>query len=309
MKKIKILSMVAFAALAFSSCQKDDDVLFNNPPKVEAGPDQVHEEAIKSFELSGSATDNDGKVLAYQWVQVGGPNKAIVKFPGSAKATVVRLAVGTYKFQLLATDEDGATGVDSVNVTVKKIERDPVAVTLQTLSTGDIQLLKYPGWNSNPGAMDIPLVAWTDGAELTVRNVLKFDMSNIPADAIITSAKLYLYSYPGNPINGNKVDANFGTNNAFLVQRINADWDPATIGWNNKPTLTTVDQVLVPHTTLSKLDVVVDVKTLLQSMVGGTNYGFHLQLQDEVMYTSRIFVSSHNTTYPNLAPKLVVEYK
>lgn len=192
----------------------------------------------------------------------------------------------------------------------KDKDRTPVNTTLKPLAEGDIQLLKFYAGDRNTAGIDIPLAAWTDGGELTVRGVLKFDMSKIPADAMVTSAKLYLYSYPGNLINGNKVDANYGTNNAFLVQRITGSWDFATIGWNNKPVVTTADQVIVPHTALSKLDVVVDVKALVQGMVGpNNNHGFHLQLQDEVIYTSRIFVSSHNTTYANLAPKLEVEYK
>jgi hypothetical protein len=138
---------------------------------------------------------------------------------------------------------------------------------------------------------------------------LKFDLNNIPANANIISANLYLYSNP-TPLTGNLVDANFGTNNTMLVQQIVTNWSPLTTNWFNQPVASATNQVVVPTTTQSTLDLNLDVTSMVASMVNGNaNYGFFLRLQNEAIYNSRIFVSSYNTTYPAKRPKLVVVYQ
>jgi hypothetical protein len=106
------------------------------------------------------------------------------------------------------------------------------------------------------------------------------------------------------------MDANYGANNTLLVQRITANWLPSTIPWANQPASTATNQVIAASTTQSQLDLNLDVKNMVSSMVSGNaNYGFMLKLQNEVAYTSRIFVSSYNTTHATKHPKLVVVYQ
>jgi hypothetical protein len=137
---------------------------------------------------------------------------------------------------------------------------------------------------------------------------LKFDLSTIPSTATIDSANLYLYSNP-QPITGNFVDANFGTDNSFTIQQVSSAWSPSTISWFNQPQTTTTNQIVIPSTAESMLDLNVDVKSMISSMVkNNSNYGFFLKLQNEVTFTCRIFVGSRNTAYPDKHPKLVVVY-
>lgn len=39
------------------------------------------------------------------------------------------------------------------------------------------------------------------------------------------------------------------------------------------------------------------------------NYGFLLKIQNEQIYNSRLFISSHNTVYTSKRPKLVIQYQ
>jgi len=105
------------------------------------------------------------------------------------------------------------------------------------------------------------------------------------------------------------MDANFGYDNAFAVRQVTSDWNPATLDWFSPPTSRTDNQAVSPATWDSPSDVNIDVTGQVASMVkGNANYGFIIQLVHEDLFKLRIFVSSHNTSYPGKHPKLVVSY-
>lgn len=302
------LSILCLSSLFAASCQKDTIPPDNVVPKVDAGPAQVV--TVDAVTLTGSASDTDGRVVAYLWSQVSGPSKAHILNEGSAATTIKDLKNGTYLFQLMATDNKGATGVDTVSV--KAILPVIQTLTLQpSANTGEYQLVYYQSSSFWTGALDIPLESWTkNGDPFGVRQVLKFDLSSIPSNANILTAQLYLYSYPSPTFNGNQVDANAGTANGFYVRQIKTNWTSTSINWTNEPVVTTTNQVYVPTTSEKQLDLNLDVKAQIASMVStNTNYGFYLKLENEVIYNARIFVSSYNTLYPDKRPKLVVTYK
>jgi hypothetical protein len=122
------------------------------------------------------------------------------------------------------------------------------------------------------------------------------------------SATLYLYS-DTIPKNGNLVDANYGADNSMVVQQVATAWSPSTTTWFNQPQGITSSQVVIPTTSLSFLNLNVDVKNLVSSMVSNNaNYGFKLSLLNEVIYTSRIFCSSYYSD-ASRHPRLVVIYQ
>jgi hypothetical protein len=89
----------------------------NNPPEAAAGTDQTITLPTNSVTLSGSATDGDGTIASYAWTKISG-GAATITSPASASTTVTGLVQGAYTFRLTATDDDGATDFDDVNVTV-----------------------------------------------------------------------------------------------------------------------------------------------------------------------------------------------
>lgn len=312
MKNGKFLPF-ALAALSMVviGCQKDDDIPENKVPVADAGPNKTITLPANSITLTGTGTDTDGQVVAYLWSQVSGPAATTIVNPGSPSTLINGFVQGTYVFQLMVTDNKGATGVDTTKIVVNQGQQQ--TLTLQPSNNpNEFEYLNHNGVDKSAvGAPDIPVEAWTNGGTpWTAREAIKFDLSTIPANSTIISANLYLYSYPTPTINGNLVDANFGTNNTMLVQQIVTNWSPLTTNWFNQPVASTTNQVVVPTTTQSTLDLNLDVTNMVASMVtGNANYGFFLKLQNEVTYTSRIFVSSYNTTYPAKRPKLVVVYQ
>lgn len=99
-----------------------DTVLPNNPPTANAGSDQSVTSG-DTVTLSGSGTDSDGSIAGYQWSQVGGSDLSINN-ADSATASFTAPTVGSatsYTLKLTVTDDDGATGEDSVTITVNPV--------------------------------------------------------------------------------------------------------------------------------------------------------------------------------------------
>jgi hypothetical protein len=283
----------------------------NKIPVVNAGPNKIIT-LPDSAVVTGTGTDIDGKVVAYLWSQVSGPAPSTIVNPGYPSTSFQFSVAGSYIFQLLVVDDKGATGVDTMSVLVKPAIGQQT-LTLQPANNPTEFNLAVESGNNVTGLTqaDLLAAAWTrNGNPFTVRGLLKFDLSAINTNATIVSANLYLYSYPSPTTNGNLIDANYGTNNSMFVQQVTSNWSPGTLTWGNQPAGSTTNEVLVPTTAQSQLDLNLDVTAMVSSMVNGNaNYGFLIKLQNEVTYTSRIFVSSHNTTYTTKFPKLVVVYK
>ena len=96
------------------------NALFGNftlVPAVNAGTNQNINLPISSVTLSGSASESGGTIASCLWTQVSGSAAAIVS-PTAMTTQITGLTVGTYVFQLTATDVNGATGSGTVQVTV-----------------------------------------------------------------------------------------------------------------------------------------------------------------------------------------------
>ncbi|MGZ3849693.1 MAG: PKD domain-containing protein, partial [Flavisolibacter sp.] len=89
----------------------------NKPPVVNAGANQTITLPTSSVTLSGSASDPDGTIAAYQWTKVSGGNVSFGS-PAAVSTTVSGLAQGSYIFRLTATDNSGASAYADVTVTV-----------------------------------------------------------------------------------------------------------------------------------------------------------------------------------------------
>jgi len=90
----------------------------NKPPVSNAGADQLITLPTTTITLTGSGSDSDGTVASYKWTKVSGPVAGIITTPSTAITTVTGLVAGVYKFALTVTDNLGATGTDTVQVTV-----------------------------------------------------------------------------------------------------------------------------------------------------------------------------------------------
>lgn len=312
MKTMKLSAFLLIILATVLSCQKDpEEVILNKVPIADAGTSDTITLPIKTITLAGSGTDADGNIVAYLWSQVAGPRATSIENPGSPSTIVNGFVEGKYLFQLMVTDNAGATGVDTVSISVAPAKMQTLVLQPANNPTErSVTDLDGTDQSSSTG-IDLPIDAWTvNGRPVKIRSLLKFDLSSIPQSATIINAQLELYSYPSPTINGNLIDANYGASNSLLLQQVATDWNPATTFWANQPAGLTQNQIAIPHTNSSILDLKLDVRNIVSSMVkSNANYGFLLRLQNEVIYNSRIFVSSNNTQYAAKRPKLTVVYQ
>lgn len=295
---------------AMCSCQKNVSII-PPAPTVNAGASQTITLPTSSVTLTGSAYDSSSKIVAYLWSEVSGPNVPVIADEGSASTNVSGLVAGTYVFQLMATDLLGATGVDTVSVTVSAgLTTLVLNTTFPEISTWPFELMIIANTASPAGNDESPeLLAetWTvNGIEVYGRSYFEFNMTSIPANTTVKSATLYLFS-DTLPKNGNLVDANYGSTNDFWIQRVAGGWSPTTTNFNNQPAWDTAGEVHVPQTSQNFLNLSLNVTTMVNNMIVNGNNGFVMRLNTEQIYNSRIFCSS-NYSDSTRHPYLVVTY-
>ncbi|HEV8283358.1 MAG TPA: DNRLRE domain-containing protein [Chitinophagaceae bacterium] len=309
MKSInRFLLCFTLISLVLTGCQKDDDI-DPVPPVAEAGTSQTIQLPVSTVTLTGSGTTTNGSITGYLWSLVSGPNTPVITKPSSASTTVTGMIAGTYRFQFLVVDNAGLTGVDTTSVIVNQAAQQTITLQPSNNTANEANIAIVGSQNATSHDKDLDAGAWTNnGSPVYIRGSFKFDLSGIPANATIISAKLSLYSIP-DPTNGDLINANSGTNNAMYIRRIISNWDGNTVTWQTQPATTTADQISIPHTNQPFLDLIdLDVKTLVDAMRTGGNYGFMMTLQNETAYTIRQFCSSFHSNAAK-HPKLVVIYQ
>jgi len=315
MKIFKPSTLCLFAAsFVFFACVKSTTIPHpKRPPTVDAGPAQTITAPHDSVFLTAKITDSTSRIVGYLWSEVSGPNVPTIASPSSMSTLVTGLVPGTYVFQFEATDLYGLTGVDTMTVWVNQAVNTSGAIDTLAPIHNPYELEYIGNTSLNYAAAREPRELgaefWTINSQpVAVRSVFKFDLSGIPANATIRSAQLTLFSNP-TPYTANLSTPNYGSSNAFYIQRVSTAWDTANNAtWNTQPEIDTTAQVLVPQSNQSSQDINADVTQLVKNIIAsGNNYGFEIRLQTEVLYNSRIFCSSSYSDSTK-RPQLVINY-
>lgn len=104
----------------------------NIPPVPNAGSDKAITLPVNTISVTGSATDADGTISSHIWAPAGtNPAAAVIATPMSYTTTINGMTVaGTYKFQLIVTDDQGSTKMDTMQVVVSPVPNiSPTAIT------------------------------------------------------------------------------------------------------------------------------------------------------------------------------------
>jgi len=106
----------------------------NEAPVVDAGDDiTTNEQSL--VELNAQASDSDGTVESYTWVQTSGTNITLIDSNSANASFIAPSNTGQSSlllvFQVTAIDNEGASATDSVTITVsKQVEEDNIAPTV-----------------------------------------------------------------------------------------------------------------------------------------------------------------------------------
>lgn len=276
------------------------------PPVANAGPSPTVQLPTNSIAITGSGTTTNGNITGYLWSVVSGPNVPGISATTSASTNVTGLVAGTYILQLAVTDNKGLMGVDTMSILVKPVPQQ--TLTIQPANNPNDTHIDSYNLVGGAGDTEIEIASWTiSGTPTNWRSYVKFDQSQVPANATIVSATLYLYTTPA-PHRVDPNNAHSGTANAFYVERITSSWSPTALHWNTKPATTATNRVSMPQSTSSTENATIDVTAIVRDMQVNGNYGFAFRLQNEVYYNARQYASSY---YSNTAlhPKLVIVYQ
>jgi hypothetical protein len=155
--------------------------------------------------------------------------------------------------------------------------------------------VRYANVNSNASvdttSAELDAMVWTGGVSHVY---LQFDLSQMPANAIVDSAYLNLYA-DASAGNGNAGSPTYGTNNACGIYQVTGNWSGSAITWAAQPTYTSANSVTLPQSTAATEDYTgIDVSALVKNMKSGNNYGFLIKpLQETTASNSMIFYSPH----------------
>jgi hypothetical protein len=133
------------------------------------------------------------------------------------------------------------------------------------------------------------------------RTYIKFDLSTVPANAVVVDADLKLYHY-GGP----------GTDDFTIgLYKVTSAWDESTITWNLQPTCSvdaeTTSDITIGAITWESWDIDTLVHTWLDGSI--TNYGVMLKDTDEASVNSiAYFRTSDYLVDPTKRPELVIDY-
>ncbi len=149
--------------------------------------------------------------------------------------------------------------------------------------------------NENLGTFtDFTANAWTQsGTPAIARSLIDFDLSTLPSNAIITNATLSLYYYPSTSTVGHST---ISGSNACWLKRITSNWNEMTVTWNNQPSTTTQNEVVLPASINNTMDYPnIDVTNLISDIYNNPSagYGMMLMLQTEQYYRALLFGSSN----------------
>lgn len=139
---------------------------------------------------------------------------------------------------------------------------------------------------------EIKMNAWTwNGEPGLERSLLYFNLTLLPANSVILTAKLSLYGNMGVPEDNSTAS---GPNNCF-IQRTNSAWDPAIVTWDNQPSTDAVHEIMLPASTSPYEDYLnLDITSLVLDLYNnpGLYKGLMLRLDTESQLRRMVFKSA-----------------
>jgi hypothetical protein len=125
-----IFSLTVIDNLGKSASDNTTVTYINNAPTVDAGPD-LQVAPSSTVNLNGTATDMDGNISSYSWIQTSGDTVNLSNNE-TANASFIMpnsLSTSALTFTLTVTDSDGETASDTVAVSLENEPNGSVTIS------------------------------------------------------------------------------------------------------------------------------------------------------------------------------------
>jgi len=189
MKKLTFITVALLIDVAgLLSCKKEhvcEDCIGNNHPLLAvlavAEPDTAIILPTDSVLLNGGkSSDPDGKMGAWQWTKISGPDSITIVNPTAAQTWVTHLKEGYYLIELKVTDSAGLFSKDTVQVTVLNTQRicDPLnraTIPIQFIPVAAIPIPKVHGFTTATAGNKLLLAGGRTGLGAPVSDVEIYD--------------------------------------------------------------------------------------------------------------------------------------
>ncbi|MDN4502851.1 hypothetical protein QX776_10570 [Alteromonadaceae bacterium BrNp21-10] len=175
MNLLRTIPALAFLILGTACGGGGSDGGVTNPPAsnikpaANAGADKVVDE-LSSVALAGSGVDPDGSISSFAWSQTAGTSVTIENASASSASFVAPEIedVEVLVFQLLVTDNKGATAKDIVEITVNNVNKTPNAIAGTDQSADENTGVTLIGSGSNDSDGTIVSYQWTQVSGIPV---------------------------------------------------------------------------------------------------------------------------------------------
>jgi large repetitive protein len=140
----------------------------NQLPVANAGPDQTVNEG-DTVTLASGGTDADGTITSYAWAYVSGPSISLAG-ASSVNPTFIAPQVtanGVVTLRLTVRDNNGGTATDTVDITVRHVNKLPVPLAGADKSANEGTTVTHSG-SATDADGTIVSYAWTQTAGPTV---------------------------------------------------------------------------------------------------------------------------------------------
>jgi hypothetical protein len=199
------------------------------------------------------------------------------------------------------------------------ISQTDVNLTLRgSINSGKYEQLilsSYSSATGNPTWHEVLAMAWTCNGigypTCTYRTLIKYNLSEIPKNSVIKSAKLKLFAKTSGQGNGIIGQPMYGNENKSLLQKVISAWNNPNTGWSNAPMVDVTAQKIIPQSLSSNQDYEANITDFVKAWVANpdSNFGMALKLETENYYNSQIFFGGTDDVPLLKRPTLEITYE
>ncbi|NQV01691.1 MAG: DNRLRE domain-containing protein, partial [Bacteroidia bacterium] len=162
-------------------------------------------------------------------------------------------------------------------------------ITLQPgpLNGIDADIRTDMAFTPNGSSIDFIANAWTaQGLYFVQRSLIRFDLSQIPANSTVINATLFFYTN----LNSGHYQLDSGANASYLL-RVLEPWLEQQVNWENQPAASLENPIILPQSISNTQSYELDVTSHLQDMASDpcANFGWLFKLQVEEKYRCMVF--------------------